>query len=65
MGQRIETKRVKIGYTAITSAPNKRKIRKTIDQYANDGWNFAGREESEGILGFGAHTMLTFQRPSG
>jgi hypothetical protein len=57
-----KTKQEEISYTFLLGAPDEENIRATIEKYRRAGWDYVSRKEEEGFLGFGAKTVLTFQR---
>jgi hypothetical protein len=57
-----KTKQEEISYTFLLGAPDEPNIRATIEKYKRAGWDYAARKEEEGFFGFGARTVLTFQR---
>lgn len=58
----IESKVVRVSYSAILAAPREGAVSRTIRKLEKEGWYCVNRSDSEGLFGFGAHTKLTFQR---
>jgi hypothetical protein len=56
------TKIIRVPHTAILCAPRYRKCQKIMQSMARKHWTPVARREREGFFGFGAHTMLKFER---
>jgi hypothetical protein len=61
MNAEMETKTITVGYTHPASDNGWTQSR--IVEMARQGWQLAGRKNSEGLFGIGARTILTFRRP--
>ena len=57
-----QTKKVEIAWGLFSGAPNESAIAATVKRYTHAGWDYVARKESEGLLGFGAHSTLTLTK---